>query len=324
MAEGNVHPRGRAILLVGLGAVADTHLTALQDIAGAEIVAGVDSAPGRALTFRRRQLPVYRTLREAAEVRAPSLVVVMTPTPTHADVCDEAVATFPNAEFLVEKPAVDKEADIARILSVLATTTPVNVAYHMAFSPEVLWAMELVRAKGDELGVPTRVQAIFADPYESDLDSARSRFGTSWIDSGINALSVIARFCDIVERTSLRSLGDESWSAFLGRFACRVGEANLDAIVMTTWHVTDASRKTAISFASGAELVMDHHAVAGYLVRPDGDFSEVFGSDGRIPRRETHYRNLYRSYLVDGMPVMAAEESRHLHDLLLRDTVAYR
>jgi predicted dehydrogenase len=251
-------------------------------------------------------------------MHAPSLVVVTTPTPTHAAVCEEAAAVFPDAELLVEKPAADNAADAAYVLTDLAAKVPVSVCYHMAFSPEVLWAAELVGAKGNELGVPTGVRAVFADPYESDIESARSRFGTSWIDSGVNALSVIARFCDIVERTSLESIGDEAWSAFIGRFACGVGGSNLDTVLMTSWHVTDASRKTAISFLSGAELVMDHHAVAGYLVRQDGSFGEVFGSDGRVPRRETHYRNMYRSFLVDGMSIMAAEESRHLHDLLLR------
>ena len=43
---------------------------------------------------------------------------------------------------------------------------------------------------------------------------------------------------------------------------------------------------------------MDHNAVAGYI-RQNGEACAVFGSDGTTPRREAHYRALYKSWLAE-------------------------
>lgn len=52
----------------------------------------------------------------------------------------------------------------------------------------------------------------FADPYDVDFESAASRLGNIWIDSGINSLSILQRLMKLTERTSLRSIGELSLS----------------------------------------------------------------------------------------------------------------
>jgi len=307
------------LLLVGLGTIADAHLSALQHIDGVDVLGGVDIAPPPSLLFRGRDIPLYKSLGEAATAgHDPDVVVVATPTPTHASVCREAAETFPSAELLVEKPAADDHADATALLRSTDDGRGVNVAYHMAYSPEVLWGERLVRSMSAVLGRPITVKAVFSDPYESQIGSAAARFGSSWIDSGINALSVLSRFVEPVSRRSLRRLGAAAWSCYEGRFVCRshTGNADLEATIATSWHVTAPSRSTRITYSSGAELVLDHHAVAGYLLQ-DGAVQEFFGSDGRVPRRESHYRNLYQTYLAERRPIMGKELSRRLHDLLL-------
>jgi hypothetical protein len=187
----------------------------------------------------------------------------------------------------------------------------------MAFAPEVIWGSKLTIAGASELGDPVSIESWSADPYQAHLDSARARLGDSWIDSGINSLSVIERFVRVADRISFRKLGDESWSAFEGRFRCEAGSSHLEATVLTSWHVTDATRSTRIRYSSGAELVLDHHAVAGYLALR-GAVTDIFGSDGVVPRRDTHYRALYRSWLMDKRPMFPDEATLRLHSLLLK------
>ncbi|HEY9464676.1 MAG TPA: hypothetical protein VIR54_16395, partial [Vicinamibacterales bacterium] len=51
-----------------------------------------------------------------------------------------------------------------------------EVAYHMAFTPEVLWGARLVQTRRDELGPVQAAHAWFTDPYATDIDAAcRSR-----------------------------------------------------------------------------------------------------------------------------------------------------
>lgn len=307
----------REVVIVGLGAIGGVHLRALEAISDVTVVAGIDTASPPGLAFRGRAVPVYAGVTDAAFRHDPSLVIVTTPTPTHAAVFDQVTDSFPTADILIEKPAADTFADASRLIHRMDGRQTVDIAYHMAFSPEVIWGARLASAVSDALGPPVAITASFADPYEADLASAQARLGSSWIDSGINALSVLNRFVEPIERRSLRQLGAASWSAFEARVSCRVGGSDIDALILTSWHVTAPARTTRLRYESGAELVMDHHGVAGHLVE-DGAVRELFGSDGSVPRQESHYRALYHSYLIEGEPTMSADRSLRLHDVLLR------
>jgi predicted dehydrogenase len=304
------------IVVVGLGTAGQAHIRALEQIPSLSVIAGIDtdSSWGAHLAFRGRKLPVYRELAEAAGLYNPDVVVIATPTPTHEAVCLDIAEHFPNTTVLLEKPAADDLSAARRLLS--QDRPKVHVALHMAFSPEVSWGVRQVREKQSLFGVPVAIQSFSTDPYKSDLASAESRLSNSWIDSGINALSVIDRFAKVVDRRSLRQLDSDPDSAFEGIFTCESNGSKLDAFVLTSWNGADRARTTRIRYDSGAELIMDHNAVEGYVLH-DGQIVSIFHDDSDLPRRERHYRALYQSWLVDKKPISAPDNSR-LHDLLLR------
>jgi predicted dehydrogenase len=306
---------GHKILIAGLGEVASTHLKALEQIPGADVIAGVDIAPRPALTFRGHPVPVYTTARDAAAHHEPDVAVIATPTPAHAAVCTEIAGCFPAARILVEKPAASTLPQARHVLEDIGGRQSVDIAYHMAFSPEVTWGMQVTGSGG--LGAPVAIQASFADPYQEHFGAAAATLGNSWIDSGINALSVISRFAEPASRTSLRRISDIPQSVFEARITCLAGSNELDALILTSWHVSDPAKTTRIRYSSGAELVMDHTAVAGYLVK-DKQIAAVCGSDRTIARRERHYLALYGWWLTEGNKIMPPETSLRLHELLLR------
>jgi predicted dehydrogenase len=262
-------------------------------------------------------VPLYRTPQDAAARHDPDIVVIATPTPTHAAVCGQIAACFPAARILMEKPAASDLPGARHVLMDIGSRQPVDVAYHTAFAPEVSWGAQTVRASAGDLGSPVAVEAYFTDPYQDDFDATSQRLGNSWIDSGINALSVLTRFAQPVKRSSLRRIGEPSHSVFEAHLICQAGGRELDALILTSWHVTDRAKTTRIRYSSGAELVMDHNAVAGYLTR-NGQVTAIFGSDRAIPRRERHYLALYQWWLGEGNPIMPDETSIRLHELLLQ------
>ncbi len=310
------------MLLVGLGAIGETHARALEATPSADVVAGVDVDGSRALTFRGADRPVYRSLREAGRACEPDLVVVATPTGTHAAVSEQTARWFPTARLLVEKPAAATLADARRILSGIGGRQPVEVAYHTSFAPEVEWGQRALEARRSELGDLVSAELFFADPYCDDFERAAATLGNSWLDSGINALSVLARFATILTRESLRSIGTERQSIFEARLACHDGSSApnvgrpAQALLVTSWHATDGAKTTRLRYASGLELLMDHTAVAAYLLR-DGRVEAAFGADRSIPRRERHYRALYHWCLTEGRPALPPGIGLHLHELLL-------
>ena len=304
------------ILIVGLGAIARVHARVLEQIPGASLVACVDMASA-SLQFRGQPVPVYPDPAQAAIHHRADVVIIATPTPTHAAVCDQVAAAYPSARLLVEKPAAPTLAGARHMITGIGSRQPVDIAYHMSFSPEVDWGLRIVTGKEAELGPLTAIRACFTDPYSDQPEAAAARFGSSWIDSGINALSVLSRFTQLYDRVSLRSLGPDSWSAFEARITCASTGGPREALIVTSWHVTDPAKTTTIGYESGATLVMDHTAVAGYLIQ-DGQLTEFFGSDRTLTRQERHYRALYQSWLVNGRPIATAETHLHLHELLLR------
>ena len=265
------------------------------------------------LTFRGAHLPVYAELIDAGRRCDPDVVVIATPTLTHAAVCREVGEHFPRAEILLEKPAADK-LPAAQIL--LKGKQDVYVALHMAFSPEVVWSVRLAKEMAGSFGPPIAIQSFHTDAYRTDLASAALRLSNSWVDSGINALSVIDQFATVIDRQSLRRLGETSWSMFEGIFTCAVDGGQAEAILVTSWNGADSGRSTRVAYASGAQLVMDHNAVEAYAL-DNGKIIGFFSDNSDASRRERHYRALYQSWLVDSQPQSIADSFR-LHELLLR------
>jgi len=327
-ATGSAGPTTR-VLLVGLGAIGQTHARALAATPSADVVGGVDVDGSRMLPFRGADRPVYPSLREASEACEPGLVVIATPTGTHAAVCEQAARWFPEARLLVEKPAAATLDDARRVLSGIGGRRPVDVAYHTSFAPEVGWGQRALSARRSELGDLVSAEMFFADPYYDDFERAAATLGNSWLDSGINALSVLARFATIVKRESLRPIGTERQSIFEARLTCHGsgpgpgsgsgdGSPPARAVLVTSWHAADGAKTTRLRYASGIELLMDHTAVAAYLLR-DGGVEAAFGADRSIPRRERHYRALYHWCLTEGRPTFPPETGLLLHELLLAD-----
>jgi predicted dehydrogenase len=313
-SEGLILPIQK-IIIIGLGNAGREHAKALEGIPDVEIVAGIDINDSRKLAFKGSEVPVYTSPFDVSDEIGPDVVVVATPTSSHADVCEEVSGYFRAAAILVEKPAADSLDDALRIIEGVSSKQQVHIAYHMTFSSEVDWALRWARARADQLGPPVAVEAWSADPYQAELDSARIRLGSSWIDSGINVLSVIDKFATLIECTSIRALGPADDSAFEGCFICESDGNKIPATVLTTWRSTAPARSTRIRYSSGAEVTMDHHAVAGYVLE-NGMILDIFTSDGAVPRREAHYKNLYHSWLVEGRQISSTNISTRLHRLL--------
>ena len=316
MPEQPSHTTQERILLVGLGEIAKTHLAVLADMTDVTVIGGVDIAPRDDMNFRGRTLSVDSSVERAAAHLTPTLVVVATPTATHAAVCVDVARHFPDSAVLVEKPVADSLLDARQVLTDQTQFPRLRVAYHFQHAPEVRWGLETVRRQRADLGEPVSARAVFADAYESDARNALVRYGSSWLDSGINALSILSLFANISRRTSIRQLGDTTWSTYEARFSCESDSTEFNATIVTTWHVTEAAKTTTIEYSSGSVLMLDHTGVAGYLFR-NGQIADMFGTDGSVNRRYSHYSGLYRSYLAGSLPAYNREVDLRLHEFLL-------
>ncbi|KRV46935.1 hypothetical protein AQ490_09185 [Wenjunlia vitaminophila] len=282
--------------LVGLGIIAETHLEVLADLPRVDLDFTVDPYVAEPPAFRDRKPPHYKNLVDALDDHQPDLIVLATPTTMHAVLAAEALA-HSGARVLVEKPLVH-DLDSLHHLSSLRDTERVDerlfVAHHFAFSPEVRWAAELID-RHPEWGPVTALTSAFYDPYVLRGEQAFTSYVSSWMDSGVNQLSVLARFVEPIALTSaqFRDEGASAWCTCAYRSRGAEGIARL----RTSWLTGSSSKETALAFGrSGVDLWIDHTAMTGFAAQGN-QLLATHGHDGRTPRKIAHYRPLYESLL---------------------------
>jgi predicted dehydrogenase len=303
--------------LVGAGIIAETHLAVLAERPGASLEFVVDPHIEAPPAFRGTAPPHYAALVDALAGHHCDLIVIATPTDTHADLAVEAL-TGSSARVLVEKPLVGDLASLTRLRSLdeaVDVRGRLFTAHHFAFSPEVDWAARHVDAH-PEWGPVTTVTSAFHDPYVLRGERAFASYTSSWTDSGVNQLSMLSRFVDLTEALSGdRHLdgGASAWATFAHRSRGAVGTARL----RSTWLTGSSSKETVLGFdRSGVEVWMDHTSMTGFAARGT-ELLAAHGNDGRTPRKVAHYRPLYAS-LLSGRPdpvlgFDAAETVTELH-----------
>ncbi|MFC0600117.1 Gfo/Idh/MocA family protein [Streptomyces palmae] len=283
--------------LVGVGIIARTHLEVLAERPEVRLDFTVDPHAGPP-SFRGAVPPHYRDMTEALEAHQPDLIVIATPTDTHAHLAVAAL-TGSRARVLVEKPLVHDLDSLDR-LRALEGTVDVRgrlfTAHHFAFSPEIRWAARQI-AEQPQWGPVTSITSAFHDPYILRGEQAFASYGSSWMDSGVNQLSVLACFVEPTELASAQEWDDgaSAWYVCRYRSRDRLGSARL----RTSWLAGSSSKQTALHFAdSDVELWIDHTAMTGFAAQ-EGTLLASHGDDGQTPRKVAHYRPLYESLLSD-------------------------
>ncbi|MEU4830283.1 Gfo/Idh/MocA family oxidoreductase [Streptosporangium sp. NPDC023615] len=285
--------------LVGVGIIAETHLAVLAERPEVSLEFTADPRLAEPPEFRGARPPHHGSLAEALEEHRPDLIVLATPTATHADLVVQAL-TRSTARVLVEKPLVHDLASLARLVEspggAADARDRVFTAHHFAFSPEVLWAAEQIAAH-EEWGPVTGITSAFYDPYVLRGEDAFTSYVSSWTDSGVNQLSMLSRLVDLTALVSVRRMdgGASAWCVCEYRSRGRVGTARL----RTSWLAGSSSKETVLTLGdSDVEIWIDHTAMTGF-VAGGGELLATHGDDGRTPRKIAHYRPLYDSLLSD-------------------------
>jgi predicted dehydrogenase len=285
---------------VGVGIIAETHLEVLAEDERFTVTFTVDPNRSVPVDFRGTRPPHHPVLRDALDVHDPDLVVIATPTETHADLAVEAL-TCSTGRVLVEKPLVHNLSALARLRE-LDSTVDVRgrllTAHHFAFAPEVRWAADQLSGH-PEWGPVTSVTSAFYDPYILRGQQAFDSYVSSWMDSGVNQLSVLARLVDLTGLVSGSQADGGASAWYTAAYASRgtTGTARLHS----SWRTGASSKETVLTFGeSGVEMWIDHTAMTGFAAR-NSRLLSTHGSDGRTPRKVAHYRPLYDS-IASGTP----------------------
>ena len=284
--------------IVGLGHVAGHHKAAIEGSDAFRLVAVCDPDESRFEGFA----PGVACFTDIGGLlQAPSVDVVVVASPNRMHVRHGMDAMAAGKWVVMEKPLAESRADFERFA---ARRTELDgrctLALHSAFGLDVDW---FCRSMAEERLPPLTLSSFhagFYDPYFEEgllLDRASS-LGGSWLDSGINALSVVCRLVS-PERLSVT----DSRMTRLAAAGCREVQGTVEfeftrdgshgsGTIDTNWTLGRNSKITRLGCTDGREYVLDHTAQA-VLLRESGEERVLFTCDNGLPRLTNHYIGVF-------------------------------
>jgi D-galactose 1-dehydrogenase len=309
------------VALVGIGRVAQYQIEALSQVPGVELTDAHDIDIRKAESLPS-SVKFHSSLKALLKNSLADIFIVSTPTPTHFQVTVEILAA--NRSVLVEKPLCTTPAELASLLELVSTSGSfVSTAFHAAFAQDVLWWIDHRARYADQLGPLLGFNSGFFDPYmlHGALSSDATSLCSAWMDSGINALSVICQFIPasdleltesrmtvLADRTPLQPQG-------LAMFRFRNGTSIGHGVIDTNWTSGVDLKTTRLRYAN-ADIVL-HHSLESVLMSDAAGSTMIADLRSHNSRLTSHYISLISSVSRDYAEGRSNIQSAALiHDLL--------
>ena len=191
--------------IIGMGRVYDYQIEAIRSLKGIQVSAVCDIDEGKIIK-KPENAKFYKNFFKMIKEEKLDAVVISLPNILHYEVAK--ICLEEGLNVLVEKPAV---LDIQEFKNLVKISKEKGVVFvvslHYYFAKEVRWFKKKYEEEmKKELGEITFFRSGFFDPYieNGKLKSFAKSLNGSWIDSGINALSVIGKFIEDLEVSESR------------------------------------------------------------------------------------------------------------------------
>lgn len=273
----------KTAVLIGLGTISSSYETGLRNSRGIDCRYVCDINPDAVamkLYQDKEYVSDYLPLFRSGKV---DMAIIATPPDTHAAIISDCLdnGVYP----IVEKPVVPNRAVLSQMLH---SESRFEVIFHWLHSSEVIWFAENIILKDVE-----SISITIRDPYSDKDGVIRPEFYNKlgcWLDSGVNALSLLTRFVDLDSAviTSMSVAMDETSSQpYRACSRMKSGETRMEIDIR--WDLEKDYKATFIK-ADGHEYLLDHTAQA---VICDGVL--IYRDDG-MPRLSRHYFNFFTDY----------------------------
>ena len=286
--------------LIGLGHVASHQISAVSSSSEFDLIAGCDPDRSR-LSLLNRSVAAYTNFEEMLTRSDLDVVVVSSPNRLHVSHGIQVMAA--GKWLFMEKPLAETQEDFELFdRKRQEYTGKCTLALHAAFGTELEWFRGEQDHHEFDVAKITSILAEFDDPYYEDgqLQQRAASLGGSWMDSGINALSVI---CRLLRRTDLvicdshitrakesdclevQGIVDFAWS--------RSG-ARGTGTIKTSWTAGRDKKQTTLYFSSSDKRIILDHSSQHVLLREQEQDRLLFSCNNGLPRLTNHYVGAFR------------------------------
>jgi predicted dehydrogenase len=315
------------LAIIGLGEVTNYYWPALANLEDLTVAGVLDCDRQKVDTWNNRypHCPAFTDLNQLYEQVNPDSVIIATSSSSHYTVAQEVLSW--GKPILLEKPATASRGEWEALIEQAShAQVPLVIAFHAAFGAEVLWFLEHQPELEETYGPITGFFAHFYDPYSIDgaLNPHAKSLLSSWMDSGVNALSIIAKIVHNLELTQsyftpdLSNCNGNIHSQVGFRFATAPRNCAGRGWIETHWGLGIKSKTTHLHLAeTGYNLLLDHDRQRLILTDPQGESCILADLTTEQPRMVNHYQGVFqdfRNHLQQGTDNLAFAQT--VHDLL--------
>jgi predicted dehydrogenase len=285
------------VAIVGIGHVARYQIDAIQHLPGMVELVGVcdDDAAARPDIACR----FHHSLDDLIETSPADIVVVSTNNSDHFGTATKLLKA--GRAVMVEKPVCENRDELSRLENLARTSNLFfHAAFHAAFARDLLWWMDGREALATRYGPVIHFDMGFYDPYierDGAVRKAARGLDGSWYDSGINALTVLARIAD---PASIRLEGARMFASphmdcdqinGSARFSCHVDGLACAGDVNTDWSLELDRKRTILSYER-ATVILDH-SLEQVVIRDGRKDPEIISLQNGLPRLTNHYVGVF-------------------------------
>lgn len=303
------------IAIVGLGHIAAHQVAALERSDKFNLTAVCDTDPDQLALYGADRL-TFSDLSALLLTPDIDVVVISTPNRLHAE---HGVQVLENGNWLmIEKPLAETWGEFNMVEQARQQCDGhCTLALHAAYSQEVEWFCENQMKLSID---PDQLEWFFAkfyDPYFKDgrlLPQALS-LGGSWLDSGINALSVISRLVSPEQLTMrdsrLSRIAETNCNEVQGsvEFDLAAGSHLASGVIDTNWTLGRNSKSTLLSYrGSDRKILLEHSKQEVRAITPGGE-ETLFVCTNGLQRLTNHYIGVFENLALQ----LAAGEDNFDH-----------
>lgn len=289
--------------LIGLGTIVARYKEGLLNSKAFELVALMDisETPSGRSVFPN--LPFYTSLDELVKNESVDLVIISTPPATHYSLIKKCLNL--DLDVIVEKPMVLKIEQVSELYSLAKKKhLCLNTSYHWQNGEEVKRFSEFF-----DVSKITRIDIFVNDPYSngSEIFDAKIPLEGTWIDSGVNSLSLVKKWLPFDEFTILSHEIKYADNVKLPIW-CNVKLLidNVEVNIEIDWR-DELDFKRSYVYFKDHKVFINHSEQTVY----DGDNVYKFDSMTRLNR---HYFNYYTSFAYESN----YEDTEAIHKVLLK------
>jgi D-galactose 1-dehydrogenase len=285
--------------IVGLGHVARHQVDGLNRTRQFRLVAGCDTDP-RCFGLLDKKVATFTDIEAMLAIRELDVVIVASPNRLHVE---HGIRVMEADKWLVmEKPLAESREEFERFRSrYKALNGRCTLALHAAFGAELEWFCKQHAAAGENRQGLVEFRSRFYDPYFENgrLKKSVRSLGGSWVDSGINALSVIGRLMDLqtleISDSRMSRVAESECRELQGSvdFTFRGKATNGEGWIDTNWTLGRNSKTTRIRFAGDDGRYLLEHSAQEVIREQDGRSEVLFRCENGLPRLTNHYVGVF-------------------------------